>query len=109
MLLRGTKLAKIEPLRVVASCKLYNEHVDLEGDNELGTVVSQLQSNEILEHFCEEYGFNINPSLMPDQRKELLQLLYDYRAVFARTLSEIRRYPFHQMETELISNRKIYQ
>jgi len=71
VLLRGTKLAKIEPLSVVASCKLYNEHVDLEGDNELGTVVSQLQSNEILEHFCEEYGFNINPSLTPDQRKEL--------------------------------------
>jgi len=109
VLLRGTKLAKIEPLSVVASCKLYNEHVDPEGDNESGTVVSQPQSNEVLKHFCEEYGFNINPKLTPDQRKELLQLLYDYKAVFARTLSEIGRYSFHQMEIELISNRKVYQ
>jgi len=109
VLLRGTKLAKIEPLNVVASCKLFNEQAEPEGDNEPGTVVSQPQSNEVLEHFSEEYGFNINPKLTPDQRKELLQLLYDYKAVFARTLSEIGRYPFHQMEIELISNRKIYQ
>jgi len=109
VLLRGTKLAKIEPLSVVASCKLYNEQVDPEGDNESGTVVSQPQSIEVLEYFCEEYGFNINPKLTPDQRKELLQLLYDYKAVFARTISEIGRYPFHQMEIELISNRKVYQ
>ena len=89
VLLRCTKLAKIEPLSVVVSYKLFNEHIDLEGDNELETVFSQPQSNEVLEHFCEEYGFNINPKLTPDQRGELLQLLYDYRAVFAHTLSEI--------------------
>ena len=92
VLLRGTKLTKIEPLSAVASCKLFNENVDLKGVNDLGTVVSQLQSNEVLEHFCEEYGFNINPKLTPDQRRELLQLLYGYKAVFARTLSETGRY-----------------
>jgi len=72
VLLRGTKLAKIEPLSVVSSCKLFNEHIDLEGYNGLGAVVSQPQSNEVLEHFCQEYGFNINPKLTPDQRRELL-------------------------------------
>ena len=58
MLLRGTKLAKIEPLSVIAFRKLFNESINLKGDNELGTVVSQPQSIEVLEHFCKEYGFN---------------------------------------------------
>jgi len=47
--------------------------------------------------------------LTPDSRHKLLQLLYDYKAIFAPTFSDIGRYPFHQMEIELISNRKIYQ
>ena len=82
MLLRGTKLAPIEPLSVVGSCKLFDESLDFQRDNDPGPVVSQPQSNEVLEHFCEEYGFKSNSKLTPGQRHELLQMLYDYRAVF---------------------------
>jgi len=62
VLLRGTKLAKIEPLSVVASCKLFDEHIDLEGYSELGTVVSQPQSNEVLEHFVKSMGSILIPN-----------------------------------------------
>jgi len=41
VLLRGTKLATTEPLSVVASCKLFDERVDLQRDNVLEAVVSQ--------------------------------------------------------------------
>jgi len=109
VLLRGKKLALIEPLSVVGSCKLFDESLDFQRDNDPGPVVSQPQSNEVLEHFCEEYGFKINSKLTPGRRHELLQMLYDYKAVFARTLSQLGRYPLQQMELELILNRKIYQ
>jgi len=40
------------------------------------------QPIDVLEKFATEYGFKINPELTPNQRQELLQILFNYRDVF---------------------------
>jgi len=43
------------------------------------------------------------------QRLQILQLLCDYRDVFARDLLEMNRYQNFQLDLETISNRKYYR
>jgi len=62
-----------------------------------------------LEDFAENYGFNVNPELKPEQRVELLQLLFDCKSSFARNMSDMKTYPYYQHELELISNRKVFR
>ena len=67
------------------------------------------RSTPELEEFGANYGFNINPELKPDQRAELLQLLFDYKSSFARNMSEMKTYPYYQHNLELLSNRRIFR
>jgi len=53
-----------------------------------------------------EYKIKINPNLTALQRLQILQLLYDYRDIFARDLLEMNRYQNFQLDLETISNRK---
>jgi len=43
-----------------------------------------------LEDFADEYGFAVNKDLSSEQRRDLLQLLYDYKGTFARSLAEMK-------------------
>ena len=81
---KGTKLAKIENINTIASTERFNElsepvvksHVELH------------KSKVELDAFYKSYGFKINPDLTETQRYKLLQLLYNYKDVFARDFSE---------------------
>lgn len=50
-------------------------------------------SDEILEQFVKEYGITIGEQLNPIQRRLVLQLLFDYKDVFARTITDIKPRP----------------
>ena len=51
----------------------------------------------------------MNPNLTKEQRQEILQLLFEFKDVFARNLYEMKRYPHYQLEVETISNRTSYR
>ena len=103
---KGTKIASIESVKSVASCYRYIP-TQVTGDH--NRTAQKPRSLEVLEEFHQEYGFKISPDLEPDKRRELLQLLYDYKEIFARSLTEIKRYPGYQLEIELLSNRKVFK
>ena len=67
------------------------------------------QSIDELESFATEYGFKINSEITPNQRRELLQILFSYRDVFARSLAEIKRYPHYELDIEVMDNRKVFK
>ena len=63
----------------------------------------------MLEAFATDYGFKINKDLTEVQRQELLQLLFDYKDVFVRSLSEIKRYKHYEHDIHLMHNRRIFR
>jgi len=65
------------------------------------------QKGTFLDKFHEEYGFQISSKLRAQQKYQLLQLLWDYKAIFARSLEEIKKYPDYELNIELTSDRKI--
>ena len=62
-----------------------------------------------LDNFHKEYGFKINPFLDEGKRYEALQLLYRYKHVFARSLSEIKECKGPPLELELYSQQKSFK
>jgi len=103
---RGTKIERVNEIDVEKSC----EPLDLSFTKakKLDTVESTI-SSEQLQLFATDYGFKINPDLLPNQREELLRLLYKYRACFARSLVEIRRYKNYELELTLKDTKPCYR
>jgi len=64
----------------------------------LTTKKQVVQAPEVLEKFLTDYKIKINPNLTEQQRLQMLQLLYDYRDVFARNLLEMNRYQNYQLD-----------
>jgi len=50
--------------------------------------------------FLDDYKFDINPDLTPEQRDKLVDLLHDYRGIFARDYSEIGCYKGYEVDVE---------
>jgi len=105
-LFKGHKLARIENMANVCSCSPADE-----GEQcvlrETETV--KYQPREVLNQFCTEFKFKINPELTSEQRYQLLQLLFENKDVFARSLHEVTTYPGYQLSIELKSNRRMYR
>jgi len=102
---KGMKIAKIEDLNTVASIEKYEEPQQ----SIVAPESVERVTKEELENFYKEYGFRINPALSEEQRLELLQLLYNYRRVFARSLAEIRPCKNYQLQIDLHSRRKMFR
>ena len=47
--------------------------------------------------------------LSNEQRRDLLQLLYDYKGSFARSLAEMQVYQGYEHDIELVSNQRIFK
>ena len=104
---RGIKIGRIVEPTDIISCVEYKDQTQIQ--TEKSSSVKIEQSGENLEQFLKEYGFKINPDLTIDQKYELLTLLYSYKDVFARSLSEIKTYPSYELDLELISPRKAFR
>ena len=102
---KGLKIAKILNLDTIAAVQKYNE---------VETVGSKLDkknttSRTELDNFLHEYGFQISPSLNEDQRYEVLDLLYKYKSVFARDVTDIKACKGPPIKLDVHTNRKMIQ
>ena len=104
---RGKKVAAVESLSVIDSCSPYQELKP--EDNERGMEICNKQTSANLENFAREYGLKLSPHLTSEQRQQMLQLLWDYQDIFARSLEEITQYPHFELGIDLLSNRKVYR
>ena len=102
-LTRGTKVAKLENLDSIATVTKYTET-----RNER-QMTGPRKSVAELNKFHAEYGFQINPTLSDEKRMSLLQLLYDYKHIFARSLEEIKQCKGEPMHIDLNTNRKVFK
>jgi len=87
VLRKGMRLAAIQSLDTIASCTPYISSAE---PNTVNREPLNKQEVGVLETFATDYGFKINSDLTEVQRQELLQLLFDYKDAFARSLSEIK-------------------
>jgi len=71
---------------IIASCSPYKEAKPCK---QTPRRILNKQSDAQLETFAEDYGFTINKDLTNEQRRDLLQLLYDYKGSFARILHQM--------------------
>jgi len=104
VLRKGIQIASAVSSSVISSLTPFRS------DNEpLEQKIEDKQSSETLESFASDYGFKINPELTSLQRFELLQLLFEYKDVFARSLAEIRQYDGYELSLDLLSTRPVYK
>ena len=106
VLRKGMRLASIQTTDIIASCSPYKE---AKSCKQTPRRVLNKQSDAQLEIFAEDYGFTINKDLTNEQRRDLLQLLYDYKGSFARSLAEMKVYQGYEHDIELVSNRRIFK
>ena len=106
VLQKGMRLASIHTTDVIASCTPYKE---AKTSKQNPRQILDKQSEAQLETFAEDYGFTINKDLTNEQRPDLLQLLYDYKGTFARSLAEMKVYQGYEHDIELVSNRHIFK
>jgi len=99
------RLAKIERINTIASIHKYEATKNIEAQPNQ----RPKQSRSQLEAFYKSYGFKIYPELTEVQRYELLQLLFDYKDVFARSLTEIREYKAPPLRIDLHTPRKMFK
>ena len=62
-----------------------------------------------LDGFHAAYGFKLSPQLDEAQRYEALELLYRYKTVFARDMTEIQLCKGEPLKLDLHSNRKMFK
>jgi len=101
---KGVKVAKLEnfsnisavlePLKISPGCHTLNA---------VNTSVVDL------DEFHKNYKFKLNPELTEIQRYQILQLLYDYKDVFARDLSEIQQCNAKPLEIQMHTPQKVFR
>ena len=103
---KNKRIALVEKSNVIESCTPYNE---TEKEVMSTLLPRDKQKGSSLDKFHEEYGFQISSELRAQQKYQLLQLLWDYKTIFARSLEEIKKYPDYELNIELTSDRKIFK
>ena len=106
VLRKHAKVASIQkPASIVSAMRYSMNDTEVKKTH----VEPKKQSLETLDDFLSEYGFKINAELNTDQKYQLLQLLFNYKDVFARTLGEIKQYPNYELKAELVSNKRCFK
>ena len=59
------------------------------------------QTPDVLEQFAKDYKLDLNPNLTSDQRHTLLNVMYQYKGVFARSLQDVQIYRGMELDLEL--------
>ena len=107
VLRKNLRVGRIEQVNNVVSCVKYDETAP--ADTLEPPQKTNKQTPQTLDKFLTDYGFAINPQLTTEQRYELLQLLYEYKEVFARSLHEIKQYPHYELDIDLLSKRRAFR
>jgi len=61
-------------------------------------VTESLESADVLEEFAKAYKFDINPDLTREQRFAILNVMYQYKLVFARGLQDVKIFRGMQLD-----------
>jgi len=111
VLRKGQKVATVSTVNVKCDCIPFSsvQQQSTEIKPSFETQSESQLSDEFLQSFHEDYQFNINPALQNDQKRQLLLLLYKYRTVFARNISELGRYQKFELEANIIDKSPQYQ
>ena len=64
-------------------------------------VPCQEQPVDVLEEFAKTYKFDINPKLTSEQRLAVLNVMYQYKSVFARGLQDVTIFRGMQLDLDL--------
>ena len=102
---KGMKLAKIENINTIASTERFNDLTEPVAKSHTEPSKSKVE----LDACHKSYMFKINPDLTETQRYQLLQVLYDYKEVFARNLSEIQKCRAAPMQIDLRTPQKMFR
>ena len=94
---KGLKIARIMPPHSVANIRFFN----IPDFSEETPETEDSQSAEILEEFAQQYKLDINPKLTMEQRHALLNIFYHYKLTLARDLTDVRIYPYCELEINL--------
>ena len=104
VLRKGTKVGILEPITNLSTCSIYQDS----NQNEVDENIEQT-SPVILEEFLQEQNFKIAPELSDQQRYELLNLLFKYKAVFAKSLANIKQHPNFELKIDLQSDKRAFR
>ena len=92
----------------ISSCTVLENNQDISGNVNTLENINEKRMQE-LENFAQEYKFCINKDLSQIQRFELLELLQEFKDVFARSLFEIKQYPHYELELDLLSKQRAFR
>ena len=102
---KGTKLARIVGLDSVAAITQCTV-TDVAGQS--STPIAAVSRTE-LDDFHKSYGFQLCSELDEAKRYQALELLYRYKSVFARDITEIKQCKAEPMKLELHTNCRMFK
>jgi len=100
---KGVKLGIIFSLNSVAAIVPFEANTDT---YEASTQTVNVPRT-VLDDFHKEYGFRLCPDLDEHKRYQVLEMLYRYKSVFARDMTEIEQCKGEPLKLELHMNRKM--
>ena len=105
---KGLKLAKIAGFDTIAAMLPVN-NIDADPPVTSASEPHMYVSKTELDMFHKSYGFNLSPTLSEDMRYEVLKMLYRYKAVFARDVSEIKLAKGEPLKLNLYTDCKMFK
>ena len=88
---KNTKIAKILLPHNVSSISEYKEP-----ENKIET--NSEENPEKLEKFISDYKISLSPDLKPEERRKLMNLLFEFRDIFARNMTDIKTFQGYQVD-----------
>ena len=96
VLKKRTKIASVIPPKSIAAIHRFQTP---ETQEKVPTILEQ--TPDVLEQFAKDYKLDLNPNLTSDQRHTLLNVMYQYKGVFARSLRDVQIYRGMELDLEL--------
>ena len=104
VLTRRQNIATVTAVDVNKELQKLND-IDDKSLNEKRNQNSAKLTSEQKSKFIEEYGFKINPELSTEQHDEIVELLYSYKEIFPRNLSELKVHKGYEADAEILDKR----
>jgi len=98
VLKKHIKIASVVPPNSIAAIQQFKMN-DKEQDEM--DVPCQEQPVDVLEDFAKTYNFDMNPYLTSEQRLAVLNVMYQYKSVFARGLQDVKIFGGMQLDLDL--------
>jgi len=105
----GVKLAKIESFNTISEITEYKQPNSHQPEIISKSGIFNSKSSVELHEFPNEYGITVGDKLNSNQKQATLQLLYNYKDIFARSLLEVKECKAPPMKLTLHTNQKMFK